>query len=149
MKLLKWPCNVKQPFWNKYGGLLFMIPSADWQYWILCQPKHSFRYQDQVIVAIMSKDNSESRFYVVAILKSNMAVHWLWHLVQIDAIGFLVPRTLHFDTRTQSIASLCFEIMANLDFKWRPFWNPIWRHIDYDTNWYNLISCLPKSTFQY
>ena len=47
--------------------------------------------------------------------------------MQIVTNGFLAPQNIHLDTRIESIAPLDPLIIENEDFKWQPFWNPIWR----------------------
>ena len=40
---------------------------------------------------------------------------------EIVTIGFLASKNIHLDTRIKSIAALDPQIIANVDFKWRPF----------------------------
>ena len=54
-------------------------------------------------------------------MKSNMAANTLQYQVENGTIGFLAPKNIHIDTRIKSIAALCPEMIANVDFKWRPF----------------------------
>ena len=58
------------------------------------------------------------------------------------------PKNVHLDTRIKSIAALCPEINANVDFKWRPFSNPIWRQILYNTKLKMVpLDSLPPKTY--
>ena len=41
--------------------------------------------------------------------------------MQIVNIGFLDQKNIHLDTRIKSIDTLDPQIIANVDFKWRPF----------------------------
>ena len=40
---------------------------------------------------------------------------------EIGTIGFLAPKNIHLDTRVKSRAAFDPQIIANVDFKWRPF----------------------------
>ena len=51
------------------------------------------------------------------------------YTMQIVTIGFFAPQNIPLETRIESIATLDPLILENVDFKWRPFWNPIWRLI--------------------
>ena len=39
----------------------------------------------------------------------------------IGTIGFLASKNIHLDTRIKSVAAFDPQIIANVDFNWRPF----------------------------
>jgi hypothetical protein len=57
----------------------------------------------------------------VAILKSNMADNEAYFQVGTGTIGFLDPENILLDTKTKSIGLIDPEILAVIDFMWRPF----------------------------
>ena len=50
-----------------------------------------------------------------------MAAHSYTYAMQNVTIGFFDPKNIHLDTEMKSIAALDPEIIANVDFKGRPF----------------------------
>ena len=67
------------------------------------------------------RDNHTCRFQVAAILKYNMAAKLIKICMQLVTIGFLAPNPPNYTFRLNP------KVIANVDFKRRPFWNPAWR----------------------
>ena len=57
----------------------------------------------------------------MAILESNKADKVVQFQVQIGTIGFLDPQNIHLDTKNKSIGLIDPELLAVVDFRWRPF----------------------------
>ncbi len=57
----------------------------------------------------------------MAILESNKADKVVQFQVQIGTIGFLDPQNIHLDTKSKSIGLIDPELLAVVDFRWRPF----------------------------
>ena len=76
---------------------------------------------DHKNIALLDPKIVNYKFQLVAILKSNMADRDVKCQVEMGTIGFLDPKNIHFDTKNNSMGLIEPEILALIDFRWRPF----------------------------